>query len=185
MRILAISGSLRSNSSCTSVLKAAATLAPADVEVVFLEGLDDLPHFDPDVDPDHGPRPVETFRAALRSADGVMICTPEYAYGMPGVLKNAIEWTVSTGELVHKPLAALSASPSPEGGAKALRWLLETLSALTAGVDPSRTLAVSLVRTKYDARGEPTGPGTLAELEPVIGSLVAAMRSRVNNGGPG
>lgn len=184
MRILAISGSLRSNSSCTSVLSAAATLAPADVEVVFHAGLGDLPHFHPDVDPDRGPGPVEEFRAALRSADGVMICTPEYAYGMPGVLKNAIEWTVSTGELVHKPLAALSASPSPEGGAKALRWLLETLSALTAATDPSRTLAVSSVRTKFGAHGEPTGPETLAELAPIVQSLVEAMRSQRNNGEP-
>jgi chromate reductase len=184
MRILAISGSLRSDSSCTSVLRAAATLAPADVDLVFFEGLGELPHFHPDVDPDRGPRPVEEFRAALRAADGVMICTPEYAFGMPGVLKNAIEWTVSTGELVHKPLAALSASPSPEGGAKALRWLLETLSALTAGTDPSRTLAVSMVRTKYGAQGDPTGPEALAELAPVVRSLVEAMRSRLNVGEP-
>jgi len=87
-------------------------------------GLDDLPHFSPDRDGDDPPRSVGRLRELLRTADGVLIGTPEYAFGVPGALKNALDWTVSSGEFDGKPVAAISASPLYTGGAKAHASLL-------------------------------------------------------------
>jgi NAD(P)H-dependent FMN reductase len=92
MRILAISGSLRAASSNTAVLQAAIELAPPDVEIVRCDGLSELPHFNPDLDDANAPAPVANWRAQLKAADGVLISSPEYAHGVPGSLKNALDW---------------------------------------------------------------------------------------------
>src|SRR5437764_1175741 len=98
VRILAISGSLRAVSSNTALLRAAAALAPEGVEVELYGGLGDLPHFNPDLDdPDHKdrePAAVTDLRARVRSADGLLIAAPEYAHGVPGAMKNALDWLV-------------------------------------------------------------------------------------------
>src|SRR3982751_6815740 len=102
MKILAISGSLRAQSSNAALLRAAAALAPADVAFDFYDGLGALPPFNPDLDEEgmSASAPVADLRARAAAAGGVMICSPEYAHGMPGVLKNALDWLVSVGELV-------------------------------------------------------------------------------------
>ncbi|MCU1349277.1 MAG: flavoprotein, partial [Acidobacteria bacterium] len=93
MRILAISGSLRNGSSNTNLLRAAAALAPDGVDVVLYDRLGDLPPFNPDVESAGTPIPsVDDFRAQLTAAAAVAICSPEYAHGVPGVLKNALDW---------------------------------------------------------------------------------------------
>src|SRR5258706_3771747 len=110
MRIIAISGSLRARSSNLALLRAATKIAP---EVQIYEGLASLPHFNPD-DDEQGATPppaVAALRELLASADGILISTPEYAHGLPGSLKNALDWLVSDGALVDKPVAILSASP--------------------------------------------------------------------------
>ena len=86
--------------------------------------LGDLPHFTPD---DDGGAPVASLRAAVTRADGLVIATPEYAGGMPGSLKNALDWLVGTGELYDKHVAVMSAAPSPERGQHARRWVEEVL----------------------------------------------------------
>ena len=97
INILAISGSLRKSSTNTALLHAAANLAPSHVTVIYYEGLNDLPHFNPEIDMDIVMAPVELWRSQLKAADAVLICTPEYAKGVPGVLKNALDWIVSSG----------------------------------------------------------------------------------------
>src|SRR5262249_47022129 len=110
VRVLAISGSLRSGSSNTILLRAAAELAPRGLCVILYGGLADLPHFNPDLDDEANPPPqVREFRDALRAADGLMICSPEYAHGVPGSLKNALDWVVGSGELSGKPVALINA----------------------------------------------------------------------------
>ena len=89
MRILAISGSLRGGSSNTQALRALTSLVPDGVSVELYEGIGDLPHFNPDLDGETPIPAVEHFRAALAGADGVVFSSPEYAHGVPGVLKNA------------------------------------------------------------------------------------------------
>ncbi|GAC1391740.1 MAG: hypothetical protein NVS4B11_21460 [Ktedonobacteraceae bacterium] len=90
MRILAISGSLRADSTNTTLVRATAALAPKNMEILMYDGLADLPHFTPDLDGDDPPAPVSSLRKLLQATDGVLICTPEYAFGVPGTLKNAL-----------------------------------------------------------------------------------------------
>lgn len=179
LRILAISGSLNANGTITTFVRAIAALAPADMTITLYEGLADLPHFSPDRDGDDAPAAVADFRAHLRAADGVLICTPEYAYGMPGSLKNALDWTVSSGEFVNKPVAALSASPYPTGGERAHASLLLTLTALNAVVPEGCAMTVPLVRTKMDADGTVTDPATAQALRSVLDALDQAIRAHV------
>src|SRR5579871_3597845 len=124
--ILAISGSLRSNSSNNAVNNAAAELVYGDVNFIIYQGLGCLPHFNDSQDP--APEVLE-FRKMLTEADGVLICSPEYAFGVPGVLKNALDWTVASGEFVNKPVALITAAT---GGTNAHASLLLTLTALSA-----------------------------------------------------
>src|SRR6476619_6816426 len=108
--ILSISGSLRRGSSNTTVLRAAALLAPEGVTISMFEEIGSLPHFNPDLDGIEGSAVLD-FRRRLQDADGVLISSPEYAHGVPGSLKNALDWIVGSGELVDKPVAIINASP--------------------------------------------------------------------------
>jgi len=148
MQILAISGSLRAGSSNTSLLQAAAVLAPAGVGVVLYEKLAELPHFNPDLDQEPFPAAVVDFRAALRRSAGVLISCPEYAHGVPGVLKNALDWLVASGELYEKPVALFNASPR---GTYALGSLTETLTVMTARLIPEASVTLALA-AKGDGR---------------------------------
>lgn len=178
MQILAISGSLRVGSSNTALLRATAALAPATVQFLLYEGLASLPPFDPDGDPAQAPTPVQDLRAQLQAADGVLICTPEYAYGMPGVLKNALDWTVGTGEFVGKPVATISASTSPMGGDKAHASLLLTLTALSARIVEAAALTVGSTRAKLDADGNVVDVATEQALRSLIHTFVAAIAAQ-------
>ena len=91
MRILAISGSLRPASLNTSLVRAAAHLAPPDSDFTVYTGMGNLPHFSPELDTDPPLPAVADLRAQLAAADLVLICTPEYAHGMPGSLKNLLD----------------------------------------------------------------------------------------------
>ena len=126
--ILAISGSLRAASSNTTLLHAASTLAPANVKFKFYNGLGDLPHYNPDRDDEIIPS-VEELREKVRMADGIFICSPEYARGVPGSLKNALDWLVGGIEIVRKPVALINASPYSVHAQAALKIILETMSA--------------------------------------------------------
>jgi NAD(P)H-dependent FMN reductase len=152
MRVVAISGSLRTSSSTSALLRLAATVAPEHVEVTLYEGIGDLPHFTPDLDTDDPPPAVQTLRAALREADALVICTPEYAHGMPGSLKNMLDWLVSWPELVGKRIAALSASPSSDGGSYAHAWLVQTLQVMSTEV--VATLIVPFVKNRLASNDE-------------------------------
>lgn len=169
IRILAISGSLRAASSNTTLLRAAASLAPEGVVVEQFEGLGDLPHFNPDLE--DAPIPaVLDWRARLKAADGVLISSPEYAHGVPGVLKNALDWVVGSGELVFKPVALLNASPRSTHGQASLT---ETLTVMTAALVPEATVAVPLAGRKLDAEGIVADPGLSTLLRGALAALAA------------
>lgn len=110
MRILAISGSLRIVSSNTALLRATSRLAPKRIEITVYAGRGDLPHFNPDLEGVE-PASVIGFRSQIQASDGLLISSPEYAHGVPGMLKNALDWLVGSGELAGKPVALLNASP--------------------------------------------------------------------------
>ena len=147
--LVAISGSLRAGSTNTLLIHAARRIAPPDMTWTLYDGLDDLPHFSPERDQeDVLPAPVRRLRDLLGVADGVLISTPEYAHGLPGSLKNALDWMVSSGEFDGKPTLAISASPSERGGDRALASLVQTLMVLGARIAPGGAIAVPFVRAK-------------------------------------
>lgn len=174
MILLALSGSLRTASSTAALVRALAALVPNGVAVEVYNGLRHLPHFSSDTDGDAPPSPVADLRARVGAADAVVICTPEYAYGMPGALKNGLDWLVSSGELYRKPVAALSASPSPQGGERALAWLRQTLTALGAVMPDGASFPVPLVQQKLNADCV-TDPGTSAQLRAALQRLAEAV----------
>lgn len=143
MRILAVSGSLGRDSANTAVLREAVHhVAPPDELVLHDETIDALPHFSPDHDPHACPPAVERWRSAVAAADALLVATPEYAGGMPGSLKNALDWLVGSGELYGKPAVVVNATPSVERGQRARESLALTLSMQGAEVRDSFAIAV-------------------------------------------
>lgn len=147
IHLVAISGSLRAASANTAALHAAATLAPAGVTVAVYTGLADLPHFNPDLDIAPAPLAVESLRSLLRRADGVLLCTPEYAHGLPGSLKNALDWVVSSGEFVDKPVGLINVAPRATYAQAALR---ETLTVMTAQLVAEACVTLPLTTSRID-----------------------------------
>jgi chromate reductase, NAD(P)H dehydrogenase (quinone) len=129
MKIVAISGSLRKGSSNTAVLRAAARVAPPEMDIALFDGIAGLPFFNPDLDGDEVPHAVAAFRAAIGSADALLISSPEYARGVAGVMKNAFDWLVASLEFPGKPVALINTSRRATHALAALRLTLETMSA--------------------------------------------------------
>jgi len=148
--IFAISGSLRAGSSNHTILQYLCGSMPDDINYAIYDGLANIPAFDPGLDNDNPPAAVTDLRQKIAEADAIIICTPEYAYGVPGALKNALDWTVSSGSLSGKPLALITAST---GGENAHEAMIKILGALDAKLSPETTLLISFVRTKIDATG--------------------------------
>ncbi len=144
INILAISGSLRADSSATAVMKEVTSMMPEGVHVTVYEGLGNLPHFNDSLTV---PAEVDQFRKMVAEADGVLICTPEYAFGIPGSLKNALDWTVGTGEFVEKPVALITAASV---GKNAHAALLLTLTALSARVAEGAEMVIPFIRARLD-----------------------------------
>lgn len=170
IRIFAISGSLKSTSANTNILRNLAKMAPENVLFKISESLDELPHFNPETKEDLAT--VANFRQKLKEADGVIISTPEYAFGVPGVLKNALDWVVSSGELNEKPVAAISASPLYSGGDKALTSLLLTLTALGTNISTASTLSIGNIKNKMTGEGEISDHLTLQSLKQLLEDLI-------------
>src|SRR3954470_21561861 len=122
-RILLVSGSTRSASTNTALLRTAAAAAPAGVEAALYGGMTDLPHFNPDDDVDPLPPAVADLRARIAAADAVVFSTPEYAGALPGAFKNLLDWTVGGGEIYEKPVAWINVATSPTGAANAYESL--------------------------------------------------------------
>jgi chromate reductase, NAD(P)H dehydrogenase (quinone) len=132
VKILAISGSLRDRSSNTNLLILIAQFSPDIIHLLPSETIANLPQFNPDLDVDPAIASVQSWREQMRHADGVIFCTPEYAQGVPGSLKNALDWIVSSGEFMNKPTLIISASPGLEGGYYANESLGRTLGMMMA-----------------------------------------------------
>ena len=185
MHLLAFSGS-PSAGAVAELLRAAVALLPAKTMVTFYDGIGTLPLFTPALTaPGLAPPPaVAALHRQLAAADVVLFATPEYAYGLPGSFKNALDWLVGAGSLYGKPTGALSASPSAEGGRRALASLLLTLEALGANVPAAATLVVPLVRTRLDpATGAISDPLLTQELRTLLDACM--IRPPAADQGPG
>jgi len=173
MKILALSGSLRTNSYNTAIIKA---LQRLDNNVEIYEDLGKLPLFNPDLDihtleEDNSPKSVVEFRAKVREADVFVISTPEYAHQISGVLKNALDWLVSSDAIVAKPTVVISASTSAMGGDKAHAQLVALLKVISQNVLEDVSLIVSRVNKKIDKGGTIIDDVLINELNHLLDTL--------------
>jgi chromate reductase, NAD(P)H dehydrogenase (quinone) len=129
MQILAVSGSLRARSTNTTALRALALLSPPELDIVLYEELEQIPLFNPDTEEVSENSAVARFRAALQRSKAVLFSTPEYAHGVSGVLKNALDWVVGSGELSGKLVVMVNASSRGIYAQASLREILKTMDA--------------------------------------------------------
>lgn len=162
---MALSGSTREHSTNLNVINAFADLAADIFDVWVYGGLMTLPPFNPDNDNENAGEQVEELRRQLRAADGVLICTPEYAMGVPGTLKNAIDWTVSSAEFSNKPTALITASSVGEKGHASL---LDTLRIIQASVTDDTQLLISHAKLKVTTEARITDEKTLNDVTNLI-----------------
>jgi len=121
---------------------------PERIELTLFGGLADIPAFNPDIADDVAPASVMAFRSQVAAANGVLFSSPEYAHGVPGSLKNALDWLVGSGEFVDKPVALLSARRAAFAHAS----LTETLSVMSAKIVPDACLTLGLTSNRMDER---------------------------------
>lgn len=154
VRILAISGSLRVASLNSTLLRAVAGLAPADVRIELFTELGSLPLFNSDLEITDLP-PVADFHNRLLEADGVIIASPEYAHGVTGVIKNALDWMVGSEAFVNKPVALFNASPRATIAQASLK---ETLNVMSAQVVEAASITLPIIGSNLDELGIVTHP---------------------------
>ena len=171
-KILVLNGSTRAKSTNGLFIEAIIRLADGRAEFTVYPSVADLPHFNPDLDVDPTPPEVARFRQLLRVADGLLICTPEYAMGVPGSLKNALDWTVSSAELRLKPIMLITASLS---GERAQASLLETLTVLEGLITSDTTVLVQFARTKVNAEATITDAHALANVQRALEAFLFAL----------
>jgi chromate reductase, NAD(P)H dehydrogenase (quinone) len=170
MNLLAVSGSLRDQSSNTRLLNALALVAPPGVTVAFAPPLDGLPFFNPDVEEAGLPPAVQVWRDRIGACDALVVCSPEYAHGVSGVLKNALDWLVGGTELTGMPVALVNARPEASLAHDALA---ETLRIMGGNVIQA---AIPLTGRKLDAAGIAADPDLAAALRTILSSLADALR---------
>lgn len=167
-KILALCGSTKSLSINLSLIKAIAGLSTGLFDLIIFNKIDKIPHFNPDLDNESPPEEVRQFRNLVKEADGVLICTPEYAMGVPGSLKNAIDWTVSSCEFSHKPVALITASSQGFNGHKAL---LETLKVIECDITDETQLVIPFVKAKVSYESKIIDRKTLDEVNKLISAF--------------
>ncbi len=172
IRILAISGSLRQVSANKTLLQAAISLAPADVEIKLYGGLGDLPHFNPDLESTCPPTVLD-LQQQIAWADGLLISSPEYAHGVPGVLKNALDWLVSGVEFMDKPIALFNASPQSTHAQAAL---MEIVTVMSGKLINEASIAVPLPGRKLDVAGIIADQELSSQIRSAITALAIAIK---------
>ena len=171
--VLALSGSLRRASLNTAMLTMAADCAPPGLRVHCYLGLGALPLFNPDLEA-HEPESVAQLRHAIHDADAVLIASPEYAHGVSGVMKNALDWMVANGVFVDKPVVLWNASPRASHALAALRGTLAVMSARL--IDDA---GLALLIKAPDGGGPPVNldPGSMQQALKVLADLLCRCRA--------
>jgi chromate reductase, NAD(P)H dehydrogenase (quinone) len=171
LRVFALSGSLRAASINSALLRVVAQLAPPDIAVTVYADMGTLPLFNPDEE-NTPPDAVTRFRTQVAQADALLIASPEYAHGLTGSIKNALDWLVSFEPFAHKPVAVLNASPRAHHADAALREVLTTMAAVI--VEPA-SISLPLVGAGLDEEGMLATPALVASLR----NALVALRSSV------
>ncbi len=173
-KILVIPGSLRAASSSNLILQAIISFSPKDSEIEVYDAVGKLPHFN---DPENDPKEVIDFKESIRRAEAVLICTPEYAFGIPGSLKNALDWTVGSGEFVGKPVGIITASSQGEKGHAAL---LLVMTAISAAIIDDASILISSVRARLDSDGKIKDKELQMKLRGIVPSLIHAIERKIS-----
>ncbi len=174
IKILGFAGSLRRGSYNRGLIRAAAELAPSGIAIEIFD-LTDIPLFNQDVEDSGEPASVVAFKTAMADADALLVATPEYNHGIPGVLKNALDWASrphATSPLRDKPVAIMGASPGHGATARAQAQLRDAFVFTGACVMPLPEVLVGSAGAHFDLDGNVTDP----ELRASIVELVEALR---------
>ncbi len=180
MQVLVIHGSLRRDSFTTRLARAAAAQAQDGLELKLYEGLDEIPGFNEDLEPDSIPASVEDLREQLDAADALLVVTPEYNASAPGALKNAIDWASrphGDSALAGKPAAIISASPMPFGAIWANQQIRKAFT-ITGTPAVETEVAIGKIDEKLgdddtltDVAARDQVAGLLLELEELVGEV--------------
>jgi chromate reductase, NAD(P)H dehydrogenase (quinone) len=161
LKILAIPGSLRPTSSSNLILKYVMEKMSGDAEVRMFNGVGNLPHFN---DSTEVPPEVMDFKKMIKDSDGILISQPEYAYGVAGSLKNALDWTVGSGDFVNKPVALITAATGGENAHAALKL---TLTAINSVVVEEASAVIGFIKSKLNTDGSIKDSQTQMQLDAI------------------
>lgn len=172
--ILIIIGSASSNSANEKLVMYFSALTNDAFNVNIFSSLKTLPHFDPEQSISNPPEIIVEFRKVIESADGIIICTPEYVFSIPSGLKNAIEWCISTTVFADKPIGLITASANGQKGHEELLLIMKTvMTKFTKGT----TLLIQGIKGKLNEAGEITDSKTKADLKKFIKSFKKLLNS--------
>ena len=177
LKVLGISGSLRKGSYNTAALRAAQELAPEGMSIE-IASIAEIPFYDADVQAEGFPAAVTELGEQIRTADAVLIGSPEYNYSIPGVLKNAIDWLsrLPNQPFAGKPVGMIGASQSLLGAARAQYHLRQVFVFIDALPVNKPEVFITLAQTKFDSGGRLTDEPTRAFVRQLLESLVAWSR---------
>ena len=170
-KLFAICGSTKAVSTNSHYISAVTKLLGKNFEVSCFPSIANIPHFNPDLDLNSPPAAVEHLRLTIQQADGIIISTPEYAMGLPGSLKNLIDWTVSSASFAGKPTLALIASTQ---GEKAYHSFIDILTVIEANVTAQH---IPYAKAKINNNGIITDEDTLGDLKTTVDLFVASMKN--------
>jgi len=184
VHVFAMAGSLRKDSFNKKLLRAAIELVPPGMMIHQFDGLADIPPYDADIDLDPRPEPVRALKQMLAACDGLLIVTPEYNYGIPGVLKNAIDWASrppSTSPLGGKVALLMGASTGMVGTARAQQQLRQNFVFTKTTVLPTPEILVAKAPEKFDSDGrliDEMAKQLIAERLKALGEWIYKLRAR-------
>lgn len=182
MKLIAISGSLRTGSFNSCLLRAVQERLP-EGSSLRLVSIAEVPLYNEDIDGEQKPQVVEQLKEAVAAADGLLIATPEYNYGIPGGLKNALDWLsrpAFKSVLAHKPVAIMSASKSPTGGVRAQGQLKQVLSGVLANIYPAPEFMVPLAQQVFSDEGVLMDEGVAARLTRFVSDYTSWLEQRID-----
>lgn len=171
MKVIALSGSLRAASINMALLRAAARLVPQGMQIEVFSGMGDVPLFNIDLESSVPPA-VARLRAAVGGADALIIASPEYAHGVSGVMKNALDWLVSLESFIDKPVALLNAQPRAYFSDAALR---ETLKTMSASIVEAASVGIQLTADTLTEEGMLASPAVAHSLRAALLDLRASV----------
>ncbi|MCX5146583.1 NADPH-dependent FMN reductase [Streptomyces sp. NPDC048550] len=188
LKILAISGSLRGASYNSALVRAAQKFAPGDLAIEIYEGLRDIPPYDTDHDVEPSPVAVADLRRRIAEADGIFIATPEYNYGIPGVLKNALDWAsrpALNSSLTGKPIAIAGAAQTNFGTVRAQLALRQMFLWTDSKVVGKPELMIFRAQERFDDGGNLTDETTVEILQGLLSALGTKIRETRANAAAG